>query len=814
MNNQTMNQKNTTNNSQTITDNKTAVSSTKPVIDNLPPNVFQGQFYRITVLSDILIRFEYNQNGNFLDELTEFVRNRKFDLPKLKVQQDERLLAVESSYFRLEYIKDKPFYANKFTPEQNLKVILKDSDKYWYFGHAEARNFKTVGYSLDNKELIRPDEKGLYSTDGFVSIDDSNTLILKDDLFFKRSEKSIDTYLFMYKRDFGLVLRDYFNLTGKPNLIPRYMFGNIWNKDAYYTDQNIKDLINKFNKYGIPINFILLGNEWHAKYDTTYGLSWNKDIFIDYDKFIDYLRMKNIYLGVTINPIEISSKEENFNEFINNAKQEYKDKVILNVFNKESVDAYLNVFLSTLIGKGINSFLIDYNNVKDLYTLRTLNYYHAKYFKEKRLKNSILSRNGLINSHLTNVIYTGKTYVSWKVLSALPEYNSSACNMGLSYISNDIGGFYGGIEDDELFRRYVQFGTFSPIMRLSSAGSHYYKREPWSWDMHTLNIVKEYLVLRSKLIPYLYTEAQMYSETGLPFIQPIYYSYPEIYDEPDYKNEYYFGKSLFVCPITKQKDVIMNRTIQGLFLPKGVWYDFITGIKFVGDKRYISFYKDEDYPVFATQGSIIPLAMINEENINSSNNPDGLEIHIFPGKSNTYTIYEDDILTNNKDRYVKTIIDYNYMLNNYTVILRQDITDSTLIPNIRTYKIKFRNTRMPNEVVIHLEQDIFENYESYLEDNDFVLELKNIKPFRQITINCKGQDIEIDSVRLLNNDIDSIISDLKIKTLLKADVAKIMFSDMEIRKKRIAIRKLSKKGLGPKHVNMFLKLLEYVEENF
>ena len=66
----------------------------------------------------------------------------------------------------------------------------------------------------------------------------------------------------------------------------------------------------------------------------------------------------------------------------------------------------------------------------------------------------------------------------------------------------------------------------------------------------------------------------------------------------------------------------------------------------------------------------------------------------------------------------------------------------------------------------------------------------------------------------MNNDIDSIISDLKIKTLLKADVAKIMFSDMEIRKKRIAIRKLSKKGLGPKHVNMFLKLLEYVEENF
>jgi len=351
-------------------------------------------------------------------------------------------------------------------------------------------------------------------------------------------------------------------------------------------------------------------------------------------------------------------------------------------------------------------------------------------------------------------------------------------------------------------------------MRLSSDSSHFYKREPWKWDMHTLSIVTYYLRLRSMLIPYLYTEAQNYCETGLPIIQPVYYNYPQIYDEPDYKNEYYFGKNLFVSPITKPKDLVMNRTIHRIFLPDGIWYDFKTGIKYVGNRRYIVFYKDEDYPVFATKGSIIPLAILNEQNLNSSDNPDGFEIHIFPGQSNLYTIYEDDGISVNKDNYVKTIIDYNYMLNNYTVIIRQDVTDSTLIPSIRSYKIKFRNTRLPNDVSVYLGEDKLDNYKYYIDENDFVIEIERVNSFRQITINCKGQDIEIDTARIINSDIDSIISDLKIKTILKSEVSKIMFNiDYDIKKKRIEIRKLKKKGLGPKYINMFLKLLEYLEEN-
>ena len=105
----------------------------------------------------------------------------------------------------------------------------------------------------------------------------------------------------------------------------------------------------------------------------------------------------------------------------------------------------------------------------------------------------------------------------------------------------------------------------------------------------------------------------------------------------------------------------MNRTIHRFFIPEGVWYDFTTGKKFPGNKKYISFYREEDYPVFAKSGSIVPLANFYE-NINDTRSPESMEIHIFPGKSNIYNLYEDDGESKlyEKGYYLISSIDYNY----------------------------------------------------------------------------------------------------------------------------------------------------------
>ena len=297
----------------------------------------------------------------------------------------------------------------------------------------------------------------------------------------------------------------------------------------------------------------------------------------------------------------------------------------------------------------------------------------------------------------------------------------------------------------------------------------------------------------------------------MPLIMPIYYKYPEMYDDINYRNGYYFGTELFVSPIINKKDYIMNRSIHKFFLPDGVWYDFVTGKKFPGGKNYVSFFKDEDYPVFAKAGSIITLG--DNEFINDTTPPKNLEIQIFPGRSNTYNLYEDDGVSDlyRKEFFLLTSIDYNYMPNNYTVIVRPLTGKSGIVPEKRNYKFVFRNTKKASDVIIYFNDTPMEA-KGYVDGTNFVVEVKDVPTIGQLTVNCKGKDIEIDATRLINNDIETIISDLQIETSMKDLIDKVLFSDLTIKKKRIEIRKLRSKGLEHKFVKLFLKLLEYVDQ--
>ncbi len=783
--------------------------------------IIQGNTFRISVISERIVRLEYSAEGKFNDRPTQLVRKRNIGLPDFSVRQDNNILEVLTKYFILNYVKERPYNGPKVDPMRNLKITLRSRDrdrsKDWYVGHPEARNMLGNIISVDfpiAKEL----QKGLYSLDGFASIDDSNSkIIMEDGTLAEPIPNHVDIYVLMYDMDFKQALFDYFKMTGAPALIPRYALGNWWSRNIVYDDQGVYDLIRNFERQQIPVGVVVFDHDWHIRTTGEYrdlkgGYTFNTSLIKDPKKTMEEFHKRGIRVGLCVNPLSGIYPHEAYykqaSEFL-----EVVDQKIINFdpLNPKYLDVLFKMFLHPLEALGVDFFWNDApgNDITKLWTLNHYMYLDSGRANTKRAM--LLARSSMCAPHRYPVLYGGSSEVSWEKLKELPFLYLNAANMGVSWWSHDVAGNHGGIEEGELYVRYVQLSTFSPILRFHGARGPYYKKEPWLWDVKTERIAIDYLRLRHRLIPYLYTEAYNYTRAGTPLIQPFYYNYMWTYDDVLYKNQYYFGSQLLVCPILDKKDRTMNRTVHRFFIPDGIWYDFVTGKKFPGNKKYVSFFKESDYPVFAHAGSIIPLS--NRSDYNNTGLPTDLEIQIFPGVSNTYTLYEDDGVTSlyREGYFLKTSIDYNYLRNNYTVIIRSVDGKSGIAPEKRNYKLVFRNTKEAEDVTIYFNADKLESVR-YVDKNDFVVEVKDVPTIGQLTINCKGKDIEIDAVRIINDDVNGILMDLKIDTYLKEEIAGIMFGELPINKKRIEIRKLKKKGLSKEYIDLFIRLIEYVSE--
>lgn len=785
----------------------------------LPEVVFTGPRYRITVLSERLLRLEYSETGVFEDRLTSLVQNRNFKKPNFIVKEDDVFLEITTAKFKFYYTKNRKFSSGKLNPGNNLKIELTGTDKVWYFGHPEVRNYGAPNSSLVNKKGKYEFTKGLYSLDGFVSINDSKSDVIDQtgDLV-KREGKNIDMYVFMYGGDYDSCLKDYYELTGAPALIPRYALGNWWSKNETYDDASLKNLIVDFEENEIPLSIILLNHEWHLRntesaFNHPSCFTFNNEKFKNPLAMIDYLHSKGIRIGLSVDPTEgIYPIEQNYTTINNYIQSTNNGYIPFNVLETKVLDLYLKVLIHPLDSINVDFYWVNSENKKNHDEKFVLNHYHFNDMKRNyQRRPMLLSTNTNIAPHRYPVLYAGKSYVNWNTLKLIPFFNASATNNGTSWWSHDIGGYYKGVEDNELFTRFVQLGVFSPILKLGSEAGKYYKREPWRWSVKTYSITKDYLRLRHRLIPYLYSEAYRYHKEGKPLITPLFYRYKEMYDDMLYRNEYYFGSEFFVAPIVNKKDYVMNRSIHKFYIPDGIWYDFVTGKKFPGPKNYVSFFKEQDYPVFAKAGSIIPLG--ENENIFDTTPPTNMDIHIFPGQSSSYDLYEDDGLSDlhRKGFFIKTLIEFNYMPNNYSVIIRAIEGKSGIIPAKRNYKIRFRNCKKANDVISYINDQKIDN-KSYLDGSDFIVEVQNVSTTGQLTINCKGKDIEIDAIHLINDEIEGIISDLQIETEMKVLIDKVIYSDVPVKKKRIAIRKLSGKGLDRKFIRLFLKLLEYIDQ--
>ena len=766
-----------------------------------PECVVRGNKFRITVLTERLVRLEYSKTGNFVDSPSSLVLFRNFPKPEFAINQNNSDIEIVTNYFKLTYKKEKPFYGGIVQPSSNLRIeLLNVEKKVWYYKHPEVRNY---GANVSNTNT----QKGLYSIDGFVSIDDSKNPIFKENGgFTTRSDDSIDIYVFMYNTDFYLCLSDYFKLTGYPPLIPRYALGTWWNKKDTYKEAEIARFIKTAEINGVPISMFTLYN-WS---NNAYGFDVS---YKDPYSVSQYLHTKKIIFGLTIqDPVYIKRDMGLYSNLNNYLVKDKSGNIPFNLYNERVIDAFLKILIHPLNNIGIDFYSLDSYDKDNLDRLFLLKHY-LFCDKNNGERSIIVGKNSKLAAHRYPILYAGEVNVDWKSLKEIPMFNSSASNIGVSFWSHDCGGTYGGIEDSELFIRYIQLLTFSPILRLGSEAGKFYKREPWKWGLKPAKIATDFINQRYKMIPYLYTESYKYHKYGKPLIEPIYYKNPEMYDDDLYKHSYYFGSEMFVSPIISKKDYVMNRVIHKLYIPEGTWYDYYSGKKYIGNKKYVSFYKDEEYPVFVKAGAIIPLSL---NKYNDTSVPTNMEIDVFPGNSNSYSIYEDDGVTDGykEGKYLISNIEFLYKKNNYSLTILPVKGVTGIAPKTRNYKIKFNNTKIVAKVLTYSGSDRIHNY-SYSDDKTLIVEVNDVPTDKQLTVLCSGDNIEYDSIKIINDDIESIISDLPIKTVVKDRIDKIMFNpNLELKKKRIEIRKLGhgKDYLESKYIDLFLKLLEYIGE--
>ena len=188
--------------------------------------------------------------------------------------------------------------------------------------------------------------------------------------------------------------------------------------------------------------------------------------------------------------------------------------------------------------------------------------------------------------HRSAIAFTGDTQGTWNTLASEAQLAQDEGSIGEPYVSDDIGSFLGsnttgnGNDPDDLYLRWLQLGTFQPIMREHSDEVDWGQnaRLPWEYDAATQAVGDQFLQLREELVPYLYTLADQAHGTGLPMTQALYLDYPGQADAYTNPTEYLLGSDVLVAPVTQPGPSAAAQ----VWFPPGTWEDYFTGATFTG----------------------------------------------------------------------------------------------------------------------------------------------------------------------------------------------------------------------------------------
>ncbi|MEO8110203.1 MAG: TIM-barrel domain-containing protein [Ginsengibacter sp.] len=451
--------------------------------------------------------------------------------------------------------------------------------------------------------------------------------------------------------DPAAMMKDYSVITGPAAMPPKWALGYMQSHRTLIDENQMVGIVDTFREKKIPIDAVIyLGTGFAPR-------GWNKpqpsfefnpDVFYRDPKiFFNEMHSRHVKVIVHMVPWD-RDKLPTLHGNIPPKPGEILDASHI----KNYWQQHLN-----LVNTGVDGFWPDEGDWFNLYERikRHQLYYQGQLSTKPDVRPWSLQRNGYPGiAQWGGWVWSGDTESSWKTLEG---QIAVGLNYSLSigaYWGSDIGGFYSSKElTGELYARWFQFASFCGSFR--SHGRTWHTRLPWGWGLSSMGfiedreppleselnnpaiepIARKYDELRYRLLPYTYTLAWQARNTGMPLQRTMWLQYPNDKKARSIATQYMWGSDLLIAPVYEK-----GATSRSVYLPAGDWYDWWTNKKEHGGQTVSKNVDLGTMPIYVRAGAIIPFDPIRQYAAEKVNEP--TTIKIFTGANNSYTLYEDD----------------------------------------------------------------------------------------------------------------------------------------------------------------------------
>lgn len=486
-------------------------------------------------------------------------------------------------------------------------------------GTGSEQSYKNIPFYLSNKGY------GLFVNDpGKVSFEIGSEKVSKVQFSVVGEELE---YMFIPGDTPKEILSKYTDITGKPGLPPAWSFG-LWLTTSFTTDydeETVTSFVDGMLERDIPLHTFHFDCFWMNEYEWC-NFTWDSCVFPDPHGMIQRLKAKGLHICVWINPY-IGQKSPLYDEglekdyFIRTTDGNpwqwdlWQPGMAIVDFTNPKATAWYVSHLEKLLDMGVDSFKTDFGEripTEDILyhdgsdPVKMHNYYAYLYnsvvyeLLEKKLgkyQSVLFARSGSVGSQKFPVHWGGDCTSQYESMAESLRGGLSLSMSGFGFWSHDIGGFESTSTSD-VYKRWAAFGLLSSHSRLHGSNSY---RVPWLYDEESVDVLRSFVKLKCRLMPYLYSQANMTAISGIPMMRSMFLEHPEDPIAQTVDRQYYLGDAVMVAPVFNPEGDCQY------YLPHGTYTHLLTNEKRQGGMYFNENFDYFSLPLYVKPNTILPM---------------------------------------------------------------------------------------------------------------------------------------------------------------------------------------------------------------